>query len=177
MTNLYTQLKHPEIYWQYCGFFAFLPRKGIFSYLSTTPYHTAPVLLTMGTQQPGSSGLAQGHRGGKRLRSGVLKWTRAYTPRHHKHSERWKHTQIPRKPSLICFHLGSFLPFFLSSHQCAVQRRDKEHGPGQTPAAPWPSHLTAGNSFVCLLLGFSIFKMMTNNDNGHLGPLWLFKKR
>jgi len=116
MTNPYTQLKHTEIYWQYCGFFAFLPRKGVFSYLSTTPYHTAPVLHTMGTQQPGSSGLAQGHRGGKCLRGGVLKWTRAYTPRHHKHSETDENThRYHENRLLICFILVLSCPSF-SAH-------------------------------------------------------------
>ena len=71
---------------------------------------------TMGTQQPGSSGLAQGHRGGKCLRGGVLKWTRAYTLRHHEHSETDENThRYHENHLLICFILVLSCPSF-SAH-------------------------------------------------------------
>ena len=153
MTNPYTWLKHTDtltVLWILC----FSSRKRHFLILKCNPIPHCPQCCTemghfqthsMATQQPGSSGLAQDHRGGKWLHSRVLKWIRAHTPSHHRHSRtddntQGEETQTPQKT--ICWFVStlvlSCLAFLLSSYQWAVERGDKEHGPGQTPASPWP---------------------------------------
>lgn len=139
MRNSHTQLKHTEIGTEYCGLFAFLPGKGIFSYLSAYAIPHCPSAAHT-TWEPSSlvpQGLAQGPRGGgKCLHGGVLKWIRAYTPRHHRPGQTDENTHRYHENNLsICFHLGLFSwPLSFSAHT-SVQYMEIAHGPDQTLAA------------------------------------------
>lgn len=123
MTDPYTWLKHTDILtvlWILC----FSSRKRHFltpHYPQCCPEMGHFQTHSMGTQQPGSSGLAQDHRGGKWLHGRVLKWIRAYTPSHHKHSRtddnmQGEETQTPQKQSA-----GLCPPwFFLAWPSCSA---------------------------------------------------------
>lgn len=96
MRNPYTQLKHTEIYWQYCGLFAFLPGKGIFSYLAlhAIPHCPSAAHTTWELSSLVPQDLLRA-TGGKCLHGGVRHGLGYIHQGHHRPSQTDENTQIP----------------------------------------------------------------------------------
>lgn len=121
MTNPYTWLKHTDIL-TVLLILCFSCRKRHFLILKCYPIPHCPQRCTemghfqthsMGTQQPGSSGLAQDHPAGSWNGLGHIHQVITDTAEQMITRKGKKHR--PHKNNLLaCFHLGSFLPGLLA---------------------------------------------------------------